>query len=68
LCLFLITVLFSTMFVADIALAKEDAMEEVALWAGASEEIDDAPGYEDPRDKERKWTVNIGLTGGVSPD
>ena len=56
------------MFVADIALAKEDAMEEVALWAGASEEIDDAPGYEDPRDKERKWTVNIGLTGGVSPD
>ena len=43
-------------------------MDEAALWAGASEEIDEAPGYEDPKDKERKWTVSIGLTSGVSPD
>ena len=56
------------MFVAGIALAKEDAMDEVALGAGASEEIDEAPGYEDPKDRERKWTVSIGLTGAVSPD
>jgi outer membrane scaffolding protein for murein synthesis (MipA/OmpV family) len=38
------------------------------LWAGAVADIEEAPGYEDPQDTERKWALSIGLQGGFSPD
>jgi outer membrane scaffolding protein for murein synthesis (MipA/OmpV family) len=33
-----------------------------------AEDIDEAPGYEDPEDRLRNWVVKVGVIGGVSPD
>ncbi|SHO51879.1 MipA/OmpV family protein [Desulfopila aestuarii] len=60
--------IFSTMLFIDNVSAESDALDEADLWAGIAEDIDEAPGYEDPADKDRNWTVSIGLSGGVSPD
>ena len=43
-------------------------MNEAELWAGVSEEINAAPVYEDAEADKRKWSLSIGLGGGVSPD
>ena len=60
--------LFATFFFVDVASAGADAMDEAEVWAGISEEINEAPVYEDDKAKSRKWTLKIGLSGGVSPD
>ena len=48
--------------------AAGDALDEIGLWADTAEEIDEAPGYEDPKDKKRDWTLSIGVVGGVAPE
>ncbi len=60
--------LISTLCFANVASAGSDAMDEAELWAGISEEINEAPDSEDDKAGERKWTLKIGLGGGVSPD
>jgi len=64
----LIASIFSTMLFIDKASAESEALDEADLWAGIAEDIDEAPGYEDPADKDRQWVVSIGLSGGISPD
>ena len=60
--------LFATFFFVDVASAGADAMDEAEVWAGISEEINEAPAYEDPEADMRKWSLTIGVGGGVSPD
>ncbi|MGD9343170.1 MAG: MipA/OmpV family protein [Desulfuromonadales bacterium] len=43
-------------------------MDEAELWADISEEINEAPVYDDPEADKRKWSLTIGVSGGVSPD
>ncbi len=64
----LATVLISTFFFTNVALAGGDAMEEAELWADVSEEINEAPVYEDTKDADRKWAISIGVAAGVAPD
>ena len=59
--------LFSTLCFANIS-AAGDTMDEAELWAGVSEEINEAPVFEDAEADKRKWSLSIGLGGGVSPD
>lgn len=66
--LFLVTVLFAPVMITGTASADMDTMDEIDLWADISEEIDEAPAHEDPKDNERKWAFSIGVAGGVSPD
>lgn len=54
--------------ITGVASAADDDFDEAALWSGVSEEIDEAPGYEDPKDKDRNWALNIGLSSGFAPD
>ena len=49
------TILCAPLIIAGTASADMDPMDET-------------PGYEDPKDTERKWAARIGLAGGVSPD
>jgi outer membrane protein len=65
---FLMTAFFATVIVTDTASADMDTMDEIDLWADISEEIDEAPGYEDPKDAERQWALSLGVAGGVAPD
>ena len=48
--------------------AANETMDEAELWADISEEINEAPVYEDPEADKRKWSLTIGVSGGVSPD
>jgi outer membrane scaffolding protein for murein synthesis (MipA/OmpV family) len=66
--LFLITILFTTMIVTGSASAGLGDADEMGLWADVSEDIDEAPGYEDPKDSKREWALSIGVAGGVSPE
>ena len=59
--------LFSTLCFANIS-AAGDTTDEAELWAGVSEEINEAPVFEDAEADKRKWSLSIGLGGGVSPD
>jgi len=59
--------LFSTLCFANIS-AAGDTMDEAELWAGVSEEINEAPVFVDAEADKRKWSLSIGLGGGVSPD
>ena len=65
---FLMTVFFATMIITDTACADMDAMDEMDVWSDISDEIDEAPGYEDPKDSERQWALSLGVVGGVAPD
>jgi hypothetical protein len=38
------------------------------LFADVVKDIDEAPGYEAPKDVKRDWTLSIGLASSVSPD
>jgi len=60
--------IFTLDIINGVASEADDGLEEATLWAGVSEEIDEAPGYEYPRDSERKWAVSIGLSSGFAPD
>ncbi len=48
--------------------AANETMDEAELWADISEEINEAPVYEDAEPDKRKWSLTIGVSGGVSPD
>jgi outer membrane protein len=61
-----LTTLFSIALITGVASA-DDAMEEAEEWADISEEINEAPIYE-AEATDKKWTLNIGLGGGISPD
>jgi outer membrane protein len=65
---FLMTAFFATVIVTDTASADMDTMDEIDLWADISEEINEAPGYEDPEDAQRQWALSLGVAGGVAPD
>jgi outer membrane scaffolding protein for murein synthesis (MipA/OmpV family) len=58
----------SGLSMTDDALADKGRVDEAELWSGISEDIDEAPGYEDEKDSEREWVLSIGLTSGFSPD
>jgi len=63
----LLAVLISTLCFANVSAAGE-TMDEAELWADISEEINEAPVYDDAEADKRKWSLSIGLGGGVSPD
>ncbi|MCK4507029.1 MAG: MipA/OmpV family protein [Desulfuromonadales bacterium] len=65
--LLLIAILFAAMSLSGVA-AADGLLDDVGFWADASEEIDEAPGYEDPKDKSREWALSVGVAGGISPD
>lgn len=65
--LFLMTVLFTPLIITSTASAG-DSMDEIDLWSDIAEEIDEAPGYEDPKDSARKWALSLGVVGGYAPD
>jgi outer membrane protein len=65
--LLLITILFAAMCFSGVA-AADDILDDAELWADVSEDIDSAPGYEDPKDSKRRWSLSLGVAGGVSPD
>jgi len=45
-----------------------DTMDEIDLWAEVSEDIDKAPGYEQPKDKKQQIALSLGVVGGYAPD
>ena len=59
---FLITVLFTPLIITGTASAEFDEMIDMA------EEIDEAPGYEDPKDAKRDWALSLGAIVGVAPE
>lgn len=63
-----LTTLFSIALISGVASAAPDATDEAELWADISEEINEAPGYEDEIPADRKWAISIGVAAGVSPD
>ncbi len=67
--LLLLTIAFiSSLSMTDIAWADKGTLDGAELWSGISEDIDEAPGYEDEQHSEREWALSIGLTSGFSPD
>jgi len=60
--------LFSIALITGVASAAPDTVEEAELWSGISEEINEAPGYEDEKPADRKWAISIGIAAGISPD
>ena len=62
-------VAFSFNFILHVNTAKsEDTFDNVDVWLDMAEDIDEAPGYEDPDDRLRNWAIEVGFVGGVSPD
>lgn len=59
---FLITVLFTPLITTGTTSSELDELIDM------TEEIDEAPGYEDPKDKKREWTLSIGVISGVTPE
>jgi outer membrane protein len=66
--LFLMAILFTTLAFTGTASADLGDEDEMGLWADVSEDIAEAPGYKDPKDSKRKWSLSIGVAGGVSPE
>ena len=59
---FLITVHFTPLISAGTDNAELEELMDMA------EEIDEAPGHEDPEDEKRDWALSIGMIVGISPD
>ena len=66
--LFLVAILFITPVFTGTASAELVDSDEIEIWAEVAEDIDEAPGSEDPKDSKREWTLRIGFAGGVSPE
>lgn len=66
--LVLISFFFTTLTITGTASAGLGDTDEMGQWADVSEDIDEAPGYEDPKDSKREWALSIGIAGGVSPE
>ena len=60
--LVLVALLFLSLIFTCTAAAEIDEMIDMA------EEIDEAPGYEDPKDVKREWTLSLGVVGGIQPE
>ncbi len=58
----LITVLFTPLIATGTTSSELDELIDM------TEEIDEAPGYEDPKDKKREWALSIGVISGVTPE
>jgi outer membrane scaffolding protein for murein synthesis (MipA/OmpV family) len=58
----LITVLFTPLVSTGTDTAEIEKLMDM------TEEIDEAPGYEDPKDEKRDWALSIGVIAGVTPD
>jgi outer membrane scaffolding protein for murein synthesis (MipA/OmpV family) len=61
-------IFFTTATITGTASAEPDSLDRADLWADTAEDIDEAPGYEEPKDARRTWSFSLGLVGGVSPD
>jgi len=55
-------------FLSALVLAGYASAEKHEQIIDAAEEIVEAPGYEDPKDAKREWSLSIGMVAGVSPD
>ncbi len=64
----IVTVYCLLVLIAGVASAAGDALDDTGLWTEFAEEIDEAPGYEDPKDSARQWAFSLGLTSGFTPD
>ena len=62
-----IALLFNIIFYVNPTNA-DDTIDKADLWLEVAEEIDEAPGYENPEDSIRNWAIDVGIIGGVSPD
>jgi len=58
----LITVLFTPLITTGTDTAEIEELMDM------TDEIDEAPGYEDPKDARRDWALSIGIIAGVTPD
>ena len=63
-----ITAFVSSVLITGVASADVDSFEDASIMAGAGEDIEEAPGYEDPKDSDRAWAISIGLTSGLKTD
>ena len=63
---FLITVLFTLLIFTGTAVAEHQGV--IHEMIDMAEEIDEAPGHEDPKDEKRDWALSIGMIVGISPD
>ncbi|MBW1849964.1 MAG: MipA/OmpV family protein [Deltaproteobacteria bacterium] len=56
-------------FILHVNTAKsDDTIDKADIWEEMVEDMEEAPGYEDPKDRFRNWAVRVGVIGGVSPD
>jgi outer membrane scaffolding protein for murein synthesis (MipA/OmpV family) len=62
--LFFFLILF--LFTPLITIATDKA--EIEELMDMTDEIGEAPGYEDPKDEKRQWALSIGIIAGVTPD
>ncbi len=46
----------------------DDTMDTIDRLEEMAEDIDEAPGFEDPKDRRRNWAVRLGIVGGATPD
>ncbi len=65
---YLVVLIFTMAVIPSTALADLGDSEDLDVWADVSEDIGSAPGYEDPKDSKRNWTLSLGFAGGVSPE
>ena len=56
--LFFFTAILSSLILSGPVYAEVDEILD------ASEEIDEAPGYEDPKDSQREWALSLGAVVG----
>ena len=63
---FLITVLFTLLIFTGTAVAEHQGVSHEMI--DMAEELDEVPGFEDPKDAKRDWTLSIGFIGGVKPE
>jgi outer membrane scaffolding protein for murein synthesis (MipA/OmpV family) len=69
LALFICTlVLLFSLFLGVPMVWPDETMDKIDMLEEMAEDIDEAPGFEDPKDRRRNWAVRLGIIGGVTPD
>ena len=63
----IVALLFNFIFYVN-PIKADDTIDKADIWLEVAEDIDDAPGYENPEDRVRNWIIDVGFVGGVSPD
>jgi len=66
--IFQLLLILSIPFLFTPLIATGTTSSELDELIDMTEEIDEAPGYEDPKDKKREWTLSIGVISGVTPE